>query len=547
MPKIKRLFHTLRHLKPVQFYGRLWYRLYKPRPDLKPRPEIKLTTGKWREMARREPSLLGPLHFRFLNVEREILKPADWNDAGMEKLWLYNLHYLDDLNANGADRRKNWHANLIEKWIDENPPGQGNGWEPYPLSLRIINWIKRILNGNILSEKAIQSLVVQTRYLNRRLEKHLLGNHLLANAKALFFAGYYFNGTEADNWRTTGEKVLFEQLHEQILPDGGHFERSPMYHSIVLEDVLDCLNLVTTYGNEGTDQNRSLREKVISMSNFLKSILHPDGEIPFFNDSAVNIAPAPAELFKYSKQFGITPSTFETFGNIIRKPDFGLWVIKSGDLHVIVDAGPIGPDYLTGHAHCDTLSYEMSVAGKRFIVNSGTYAYEGPERHWFRSTAAHNTVRIDGEEQHEIWAKFRVARRGYPFDVIAEEINGECRFEAAHNGYRRLKGSPVHRRKIRIGEGNMSVEDAIEGTGTHQVENYIHLHPDVEIVKIDDDKVRCTLDGKLITIWITSDENFQVEKSFFSPQFGKKLENKVVVLRKKGPTPFFMNYEILIH
>ncbi len=207
--EIKRLFHTLRYLKPVQIYGRFLFRLYKPRPDLRPRSEIRPAAGTWCEPAHREPSLLGPSLFRFLNVEREILKPVDWNDARLDKLWLYNLHYFDDLNARGAEGRESWHTDLIEKWIDENPPGQGNGWEPYPLSLRITNWIKWVLSGNTLSEEAVQSLAVQVRYLSRRLERYLLGNHLLANSKALLFAGHYFKGNEADSWRTTGEKILF--------------------------------------------------------------------------------------------------------------------------------------------------------------------------------------------------------------------------------------------------------------------------------------------------------------------------------------------------
>jgi len=282
---------------------------------------------------------------------------------------------------------------------------------------------------------------------------------------------------------------------------------------------------------------------------FLRDILHPDGEIPFFNDSAFGLVPTPNEIFSYARRLGIITEDGKgtSSDEIIGKSEFGLWVLKKGEAHIIVDAGPIGPDYLPGHAHCDTLSYEMSVAGKRFIVNSGTYAYEGPERHWFRSTAAHNTVRIDSEEQHEIWANFRVARRGYPFGVNIEENERECRFEAAHDGYSRLKGSPIHRRKIRLGEGQMSVEDTIEGNRIHMVESYIHLHPDVKIIEKNENEVLCDLDGKRIMIRCANDERLQVENSFFSPEFGKKLENTVLVLEKKDSTPIIMSYEILIH
>nr|AIA14495.1 Unknown Function [uncultured bacterium] len=172
---------------------------------------------------------LSPTRFRFLNAEREVLTQADWNAAGVDKLWLYNLHYFDDLNAADAGARSAWHRASIEKWIAENPPDTGNGWEPYTLSLRIVNWIKWALAGNALTPTALHSLAVQCRYLSRRLEYHLLGNHLFANAKALVFAGLFFEGPEADAWLRTGLDILRREVPEQVLPDGGHFERSPMY------------------------------------------------------------------------------------------------------------------------------------------------------------------------------------------------------------------------------------------------------------------------------------------------------------------------------
>src|SRR5262249_39544867 len=135
------------------------------------------------------------------------------------------------------------------RWIEENRVGQGNGWEPYPLSLRIVNWIKWALAGNELGVVAVQSLAVQTHYLVRRLEWHLLGNHLFANAKALIFAGVFFRGSEADSWRSKGLNILARQLPEQLLADGGHFELSPLYHSRIQEDLLDLVNLARTYPN----------------------------------------------------------------------------------------------------------------------------------------------------------------------------------------------------------------------------------------------------------------------------------------------------------
>ncbi len=185
--------------------------------------------------------MTGENRFRFLNQDGGVTGPQDWNDSARDKLWLYNLHYFDDLCAEDAAGRNHWHEALIRRWIDENQPGTGNGWEPYPLSLRIVNWIRYGLNGNVLPKNATQSLAVQARYLRKTIEWHLLGNHLFANAKALLFAGAWFEGREADDWLAEGSRILLRELEEQILPDGGHFELSPMYHVIILEDVLDLL------------------------------------------------------------------------------------------------------------------------------------------------------------------------------------------------------------------------------------------------------------------------------------------------------------------
>ena len=84
---------------------------------------------------------------------------------------------------------------------------------------------------------------MQVRFLRKRLEIHLLGNHLFANAKALVFAGLYFTGNEADEWLGKGLAILEREVPEQVLRDGGHFERSPMHHGIILEDLLDLLNV----------------------------------------------------------------------------------------------------------------------------------------------------------------------------------------------------------------------------------------------------------------------------------------------------------------
>ena len=239
-----RFFNTIRYLKPVQIYGRVWFRLYKPKPVVTKTPSLNHIKGVWINPCVKSNSLFPHMRFEFLNISHTIKSSHDWNNLGWDKLWLYNLHYFDDLQSLDAKKKRVQHIDLIEKWINENPPGTGNGWEPYPISLRIVNWVKWSLNGNFLSDDALHSLAVQTRYLLKKPEYHLLGNHLFTNAKSLVFSGLFFKGTEAQRWLKKGLQILNKQIKEQILPDGGHFELSPMYHSIILEDLLDLINLM---------------------------------------------------------------------------------------------------------------------------------------------------------------------------------------------------------------------------------------------------------------------------------------------------------------
>ncbi len=217
-----------------------------------------------------------------------------------------------------------------------------------------------------------------------------------------------------------------------------------------------------------------------------------------------------------------------------------MWVLHGRGSRLIIDAGCIGPDYLPGHAHCDTLSYEMSVDGRRFIVNSGVYTYQGAERSWFRSTAAHNTVRIDGQEQHEIWAAFRVARRGYPAEIHAEESGEAIEFSAAHTGYKRLPGNPLHRRTVSYRDDAWSIDDRIEGRGYHLAEGYIHFHPDVEITHTERSLLRCRLGDIVIRIEATDCDDVTVTDGHYSPEFGLKLKNRVDCDDKEGLASVFL-------
>ena len=462
--------------------------------------------------------MMAPTRFRFLNDEHDLITGKDWVSSVLPKLWTYNLHYFDDLNATGAAERGDWHRALIARWVAENPPGTGTGWEPYPLSLRIVNWIKWALSGNSLGD-ARESLAVQVRFLTGRLERHLLGNHLFANAKALVFAGCFFEGDEASEWLHSGMAILEREIPEQILADGGHFERSTMYHALAYEDMLDLANLSATFPEAFTPWASLMSawpSLIGKMGSWLGVMCHPDGEIAFFNDAAIGIAPSPSELFAYAHRLGHTASSWD--GDFVWLEHSGYIRVQTGDAVLLIDAAPVGPDYLPGHAHADTLSYELSLFGQRVVVNSGTSRYGlGQQREQERATAAHSTLEIDDQNSSEVWAGFRVAQRAYPFDVSVRREDGAIVVEAAHDGYRRLPGRAVHRRRWVLHERSLEVIDRVDG-GFSKAISRMHFHPDIKLSKIGAGGT-ARWAGKLVR-WETDTADNSLDPSMWHPEFG---------------------------
>jgi uncharacterized heparinase superfamily protein len=474
--------------------------------------------------------MLGPRSWLLLN-EAGDLDDVGWDGPQREKLWRYNQHYFDDLNAQDADARLGWHLALVDDWVANNPPGQGNGWEPYPLSLRVVNWLKWVLRGAALSAAAHKSLAVQVRWLMGRLEYHLLGNHLFANAKALVMAGLFFDGPEADAWLEQGLHILEREVPEQLLSDGGHFERSTMYHALVLEDLLDLINASQCFAARlSSSQRRQVTEwpeHAYALHSWLLDMCHPDGEISLFNDAAFDIASSGPELDDYARRVLRGVATKITT-SLVHLRDSGYVRLTHGPAVALLDVATVGPDYLPGHAHADTLSFELSVGGQRVLVNSGTSCYgASAERLRQRGTAAHNTVVIDRQDSSEVWGGFRVARRAYPFGLHIEqsaEMNA-TEVHCAHNGYTRLPGKPIHHRTWRMDSCGLAVTDRVKGANK-RAEARFHFHPGVQ-VRISSSKVEgsaALADGTLVG-WQVDCGQARLEASTWHPRFGHAEPN----------------------
>jgi uncharacterized heparinase superfamily protein len=474
--------------------------------------------------------------FTFLNRTQYFADgEIDWSCKNKGKLWRYNLHYFDYLLFPG----RSWEqcSRLINDWIVCNPTGSADAWEPYPVSLRVVNWIKIFLRPESLGkikQDWLASLYRQLHWLERNVEYHLLANHYFKNGKALLFGGLYFTGVDAERWMKKGLQILSSEIDEQVLPDGGHFERSPMYHAMILEDCLDLLNLCQTSMNpQVRDITECLRSAVRRMAFFLAGMTHPYGEIALFNDAAMGIEGKPSDLeVYYERVTGLKAPA--PGGSCWAFPQTGYFVMAPSEGNrLFIDCGPVGPDYQLGHSHCDTLSFELSLKGRSVVVDSGCMQYEDGEiRRYNRGNAGHNTLTINGENQSEVWGAHRCARRAYPlYAKLEERPDGSLVFSGAHDGYRRLPGSPVHHRRIKWKGRECLVEDRVEGVGRHDVEVRLHIQPDFSA---DCDERHAVIrDGNeiLLKVSLRGDGRLRITNGWYCPEFGIKRKCSVITAR----------------
>ena len=516
----RRYFETVRHLRWRQVSNRIRRRLLPLAARTIHGAKLHRIEG-WTLPIAKSRQLAADGELRIFGISRDASSSMLWFDDSVPRLWLYHAHYCDDLASSEVpddDKRR-----LISAWIDGNPSCSSPGWDAYPTSRRIVNWLKFYLAGGQLEPKVVDSLAMQADYLARNLEFHLLGNHLLANLKALIFAGLLIDTPASGKWAEQGERLLRQQLAEQILPDGGHHELSPMYHAVVLEDLLDLANLGATVRPSLAAE---LRPVCTSMLDWLLVMTHPDGGIAFFNDAALNGCAPTEEIRNYADHLGIRP-TLKSVDGLWNFPESGYIRMGARPMTLIADIAEVGPAHLPGHAHADSLSFELSVHGQRVIVNSGTSTYEdNTERHWQRSTRAHNTVVIDGQNSSDVWSAFRVGRRASVIDRQVVESRERYEASGSHDGYLRRAGV-MHTRSWELSADLLTIRDKLTGCGNHAIESHMHLHPDVSPQELGPGRFRLELPDSGITLEVHFDKRLhtRLTGSTFHPGFGSDVPN----------------------
>jgi len=440
----------------------------------------------------------GVLDNRFVLVNRtfEFAERLNWHREDIRRetpLAGFELHYqshLEDLALaweRTRDRRyvAKWQE-LIRSWIRGNPP-QGPdfarfSWSPYVIAERVRNWLSsgfwmRAALTAELRKTIDESLAQQIAFLANNLESHLQANHLLQNLCALAVGTCFLGGDGTEAMRRRVLSRLARVAEAQVLADGMHEERSFSYHIKALADLLEVL--ICTPGEEGTG---GLRDCAGRMAAVVASTLSEVGDLPLMNDSQEIPQEAAEWVTARASEYASLPRPSAA----ARCSGSGYLAGRTGPWSAVFDVGPPGPGHQLGHAHADHLSFELWYRGSKLICDSGNATYtRGVARQWYRSTAAHNTVRLDGEDSLETWGAFRVGRRPKrQTGRILSSGDSTVRWAGAHDAYRHLHGSPVHERFFCMNAGGVCVLDSISGKADHSVESFLHFHPAIVLEAI---------------------------------------------------------------
>ncbi len=342
-------------LKPVQIYGR-------PLSWAKRRfMRVSDGEGRAREAGQLKTEISSPLpetiELSVLNKAFSMpLKKMRWLNESDEKLRRYHLNYCEFLEDGALPASLKLY--LLLDWIEKNPDERAESWEPYVISRRIPHWLAFMERYSAEMEKipGARRLILSTLFpqlfrLMADLEHHIQGNHLLENLATLVRGSLFFLGR--DDFHNPRDRKLLKQLYdvgalglrrqmrEQVLPDGGHYELSPMYHRVMMHAMKSVMescrsfsgtmaqDLLTVTPQALAERCKEAQEK---MEGWLAWFAHPDGGHALFGDSAFNAYPCIRGALPYPSE--------------------------------------------PGHSHCDALSYELSLAGERVVIDSGCGSYQ---------------------------------------------------------------------------------------------------------------------------------------------------------------------------
>lgn len=491
-------------------------------------------------------------------------------------------------------------ARQMESWMAQNPPGEGINWfSSLEIAFRSISWIWAFNFfkdsphlSPALFQKALKFLYLQARHIEKYLSTFYSPNtHLTGEALGLYYLGTqlpFF--ARAREWKNAGEEILFAELDRQILADGVYFEQTTWYQRYTADFYTHFLILKALQKDKPFGwREKKLKKDLQSQLDFLMYITRPDGTTPLIGDDdggrLLPLGNARSDDFRSTLAAGAVlfergdykfvaenaaeelvwlfgpdgPPAFDALE--ARRPektsaafaDGGYFVMRDGwdvtDNFLLIDAGPHGA-LSGGHAHADALAIDLAAGGRSLLVDAGTYTYhESIEmRNYFRSTAAHNTLTVDGQSSSEPGGKFDWLTRA---GASLEKWITEERFDflsASHDGYERFLDAPVrHRRSIFFLKNDYWImRDFAETAGPHDYALNFHFAPDVAPRLYRSEKGKTFVGAKSgnqtgLRIFTLDSGNWKTEDSWISNKYGEKRTATLASFetRSAGPQEFF--------
>ncbi|MGQ0663466.1 MAG: heparinase II/III family protein [Pseudomonadota bacterium] len=417
----------------------------------------------------------------------------DWFSPALGVATLTDLHrfdWLDDLAAAGGEPARRRARDLIALWLDAEHGWHEIAWAPEVLGARVAAWLAHAKfisrgEGDELGPRILASLARQVRHLSRVAGRWAAGGDRLIALKGLIYATLC--GIGGERRARSALKALAGELAYQVLPDGGHIERSPQVHLRALAALVDIRDMLRAAGHEAPAELHSAIERMAPMLRFFR---HGDGGLALFNDSNEESPAFIDAVLVRAHAKGRAPE---------RASDSGYQRLAAERVLLLVDAGAPPPPGLDRHAHAGTLSFEMSYGKERLIVNCGAYPSADPVwRRAQRFSAAHSTLVVDETNSSEVRPAEGLGRRPATVTCVREEADGNTWLTISHDGYlaqRRL----VHRRRLYLAQDGADLrgEDALlatplaaaeaAGGGPQAAPGHhgayalrFHLHPEVQ-------------------------------------------------------------------
>jgi len=493
-------------MKPIQIYWKIWLKFSRYFLNLNSKKTNNLNVVRIPVLNLPEIDNKNLKHYRIFDEEINLSR-IDWKMDNKTKLFQYHIHYHDFL----LYLNKDVGLSIIYDWIDNNQPSRSFAWDPYTISLRVVNWIKFISRYQIKDTKIVTSLFLQGEWLAKQKEYHILANHLFKNIIALLYVGYFFQKKSWTNWALNNLK---KQVKEQLTDDGYHYEFSPTYHAIFVADTLDAYNLlINNLSQYRKDIIHFLQERIKKSINWTQ-YFSTNEKYHAINDVNYQDVPTPHQLFSYAEMLHI--GTQELYNEDSRYYP----ILRNGELKIMFYCAPINPPYNPSHSHADMLSVLLWNKDKPLLVDTGNYCYEeNMLREYSRSTKAHNTVEIDGIDQCELWKAFRIGKRG----ILANGKYTKNSLTCSYQYHERI--TLIHQRTIKNEEKSIIITDILKGDGKHSFILLFHFAPECTI---ELNKNILTVEKKIK--FILSNERIIIEKTpFFSEMYETEMIETVKI------------------